>query len=190
MTTATNTHHRLDLPKHTYRPLAPDTASDDNDTLPLDWEEGVSHSGAGAGTVASNSNNTALEEKITLLPSLEVSTTSLFDEDTQDLASVAAEKMSLPAPGSAQENSQLNQDAGVLSAQVERIYLHCYTAASISLLCLSVASFVLPSISTYPPERSAVQALGYTAGVISLLSGLAAGASVVAAYTGSGYLHR
>lgn len=186
MATATNTSYRLDPSKNTYRPLVPDTASDNTDTLSLDWEEGVSHSGKGPGNI----EDTALEEKITLLPGLEVNSTSLFDEDTQDLASTAAEKMSLPSPGLAQENSQLNQDAGVLSNQVERIYLHCYTAASISLLCLSATSFVLPSISTYPPERSAVQALGYTAGVISLLSGLAAGASVVAAYTGSGYLHR
>jgi hypothetical protein len=81
----------------------------------------------------------------------------------------------IPAP----RQSQLNTDAGYLGVSCETSYLYGCTAASIGLLILSVASFVIPSISTASEERGAVQALGYTAGVISLLSGLAAGACVV-----------
>jgi hypothetical protein len=186
MANATSAAHRLNLPKHSYQSLQPPTASNESDSLSFDWAEGVRN----LGNSADNIEDTRSEEVIVLLPSVELENTSLFDLDARDAAAEAAERMSQPTTESAEENSQVNNDGGVLDTHTERAYLHCYTAASISLLCLSVTSFVLPSISTYPPERSAVQTLGYTAGVISLLSGLAAGASVVAAYTGSGYLHR
>ena len=81
----------------------------------------------------------------------------------------------IPAP----RQSQINADAGYLGVSCETSYLYGCTAASIGLLILSVASFVIPSISTVTEERGTVQALGYTAGVISLLSGLAAGACVI-----------
>lgn len=186
MATATNAANRLGLPKHAYQSLPPDTGGNESDSLPLDWAEGVRI----LGNSADNIGDTISEERIVLLPNVELENTGLFDLDARDAASEAAERMGQPTMASMQENSQVNHDTGVLDTHVERVYLHCYTAASISLLCLSVASFILPSISTYPPERTAVHALGYTAGVISLLSGLAAGASVVVAYTGSGYLHK
>ncbi len=186
MATATNTDHRIDFPKFSYQSLDSVTAGDDPDTPSLDWELGVSSSVGHEGML----EQTKAEERINLLPGAEIESNGLFDRDSKDVAFEAAEQMTIITPESLQSHPQVNQDTGVLSTQIERTYLHCYTAASIGLLCLSVTSFILPSISTYPPERTAVQALSYTAGVISLLSGLAAGASVVAAYTGSGYLHR
>jgi hypothetical protein len=186
MTIATNAENRLGLPDYSYKSLSTATNGSDSDSVSLDWEEGVSNSG----NSAHDNEEIASEERIILLPNRPPENTGLFDFDARDEASHAAEKMSNPATTSVIENTQMNHDAGVLETHVERAYLQCYTAASASLLCLSVISFILPSISTYSPERTAVQTLGYTASVISLLSGLAAGASVVAAYTGSGYLHK
>lgn len=91
----------------------------------------------------------------------------------------AVDQMSPPDALPARRHSQLNTDASYLGASCETSYLYGCTAASIVLLVLSVASFAIPSISTVTEERSTVQALGYTAGVISLLSGLAAGACVI-----------
>lgn len=186
MATTTKAANRIGLPTQSYQALPPAVSGNESDSLYLDWEEGVSNSGNREGNI----EEIASEERIVLLPNVEPQNTSLFDFDNRDAAADAAERMSQPATVSVQENSEVNHDAGVLDTQVERTYLHCYTAASIGLFCLSVTSFVLPSISTYAPERAAVQALGYTAGVISLLSGLAVGAAAVSAHTGSGYLHR
>lgn len=94
----------------------------------------------------------------------------------------AAAQMSQPKPIPASRQSQRDVDAGYLGASRETSYLHCCTAASIGLIVLSVASFVIPSISTVAEDRSSAQAFGYTAGVISLLSGLAAGACVISVY--------
>ena len=91
----------------------------------------------------------------------------------------AVDQMSPPDAIPARRHAQLNTDASYLGASCETSYLYGCTAASIGLLVLSVASFVIPSISTVTEERGTVQALGYTAGVISLLSGLAAGACVI-----------
>lgn len=186
MTTATNAEQRSSVPKYDYQTLPPATDKHDLDTPQLDWDAGFTDSANSPGTLG----EVIPEERISLLPGVTLENTGLFDVDGNDAAYIAAEKMNQPATGLVQENSQINADAGVLSTQVERAYLHCYTAASIGLLCLSATCFVLPSISTYSPERTAVQALSYTGGVISLLSGLAAGASVLSAYAGSGYLHR
>jgi hypothetical protein len=92
------------------------------------------------------------------------------------------DQMSPPDAIPARRHAQLNTDASYLGASCETSYLYGCTAASISLLVLSVASFVIPSISTVTEEHGTVQALGYTAGVISLLSGLAAGACVISIY--------
>lgn len=186
MATATNAANRLCLPKHAYQSLPPASGDNESESLSLDWEEGARRLGNSADTI----DDATSEERIVLIPGVELENTGLFDLDARDAASEAAERMSQPTEASVQENSQVNHSAGVLDTHVERAYLHCYTAASVSLLCLSVISFILPNISTYSPERTAVHALGYTAGVISLLSGLAAGASVVVAYAGSGYLHK
>lgn len=186
MATATNAEHRSGAPKYAYQTLSPAGNEHNLDTHRLDWDAGFTHSASSPGDLG----EVILEERISLLPGVTLENNGLFDIDGHDSASIAAEKMNQPATEFIQENSQSNPDAGVLSIQVERAYLHCYTAASIGLLCLSATCFVLPSISSYPPERTAVQALSYTGGVISLLSGLAAGASVLSAYTGSGYLHR
>lgn len=94
----------------------------------------------------------------------------------------AVDQMSPPNAVPVGRHAQLNTDASYLGASCETSYLYCCTAASIGLLVLSVASFVIPSISTVTEERGTVQALGYTAGVISLLSGLAAGACVVSVH--------
>lgn len=94
----------------------------------------------------------------------------------------AVDQMSPPDAVPVGRHAPLNADATYLGASCETSYLYCCTAASIGLLVLSVASFVIPSISTVTEERGTVQALGYTAGVISLLSGLAAGACVASVH--------
>lgn len=98
----------------------------------------------------------------------------------------AADQISPPDVTSARSHSHPNANSGSLGKRCEFSYLHCCTAASIGLIVLSVACFVAPSISTYAAERGTVQALGYTAGVISLLSGLTAGACVVSVHRKSG----
>jgi hypothetical protein len=101
-------------------------------------------------------------------------------------ASIAAEQISQPKATAAPQNTHQNAPASIASTarspRCELSYLHCCTAASVSLLILSVASFVVPSVSTYPAERSTVQGLGYTAGVISLLTSIATGAFVAYVY--------
>jgi hypothetical protein len=59
---------------------------------------------------------------------------------------------------------------------------YCCAAGSITLLGLSVACFVLPSISSYAAERTAVQAVGYTGGILSLLFGIGTGLYVKSVY--------
>lgn len=186
MTTATNTEHRLELPNFSYHSLTPATTAHELESLSLYWEEGISTTD----NTSHNIEDIPPEERIALLPDVEISNTGLFDMDAYDRALEATKKMSQPTSVPTQESSKINLETGLLSPQIERTYLHCYTAASVALLCLSATSFVIPSISTYPPEHAAVQTLGYTGGVIALLSGIAAGASVISAYTGSGYLHR
>jgi hypothetical protein len=62
-------------------------------------------------------------------------------------------------------------------------YTHCCAAGSVTLLGLSVACFVLPSVSNYAAERIAVQAVGYTGGVLSLLFGIGSGLCVRSIYS-------
>jgi len=186
MAIPTYANQRSSVPKHPYQALAPAADGDDLNTPQLDWDTGI----ANLSNSPANIEETILEERISLLTNDAPDNNGLVDFDARDAASIAAERMSQPANDFTPENSPVNHDTGVLSTQIEGAYLHCYIAASVGLLCLSVASFTLPSMSTYPPERTAVQILSYTAGVISLLSGLAAGASVLHAYAGSGYLHR
>lgn len=108
-------------------------------------------------------------------------------EDTgHEAAGTAAAKMHSPAATTAHRQAQHNADSGTTSSCPTISYLHGCTAASVALIILSVASFVVPSISTYGEERATVQAVGYTAGSISLLAGVLTGACVASMHTKSG----
>jgi len=63
-------------------------------------------------------------------------------------------------------------ETAALSHCCESVYRNSCIAGSVILFALSIASFVVPSVSNYAEERGTVQALGYTAGAISLLASL------------------
>lgn len=106
------------------------------------------------------------------------------DDDTSDIntARRTSDKMSpkdptKKTPSSGRVNDNLWQ---IFSA---KNCTYCCAAGSITLLGLSVACFTLPSISTYAEERNAVQAIGYTGGVLSLLFGIGTGLYVKSIYS-------
>ena len=73
-------------------------------------------------------------------------------------------------------------ETGALSHCCESVYRNSCIAGSVILFALSIASFVVPSVSNYAEERGTVQALGYTAGAISLLASLGIACCVWSVY--------
>jgi hypothetical protein len=184
MTTATGTKYRPDLDGQQYQALSPTSTVNDSEIFAQNWDEGLDD----AEDSPVKAGATRSDERVKLINHVESEDISLIDIEDKDAAYDAAQQMRLPAAASVQDNSTNYKKVEVLDIPIERSHLHCASAASVGLIFLSIASFVLPSISTYPPERSAVQALGYSAGVVSLLSGLAAGAFVVYAHAKSSIL--
>ncbi|MBU3709620.1 MAG: hypothetical protein FGM20_11020 [Burkholderiaceae bacterium] len=101
-------------------------------------------------------------------------------------AKAAAAQMNPGAQTPVSDNTTGTQAATALSPSCEAAYLNGCIAGSIALFCLSILSFVIPSISTYSEERTTVQGLGYTAGVIALISSLATAGCVVLVHTKCG----
>jgi len=102
-----------------------------------------------------------------------------------DAAHAAAAQMNLNNQASTSVNTDDTQDTTALSPGCETSYINGCIAGSVALFCLSVVSFVMPSIPAYQEERATVQGLGYTAGVIALLSSVAMAACVVSVHTKS-----
>ena len=107
-----------------------------------------------------------------------------------DNAKVASEKMSQSSTTTTTTSARYSVASTALNPRFELTYLNCCTATSVGLFVLSILSFVLPSVSTYPDERSTVQGLGYTAGLIALFASLATGACVVSVHSRSGDFRR
>jgi len=106
-----------------------------------------------------------------------------------DSARSAAAQMNMNNQASTSVNADDTQDATAQSpgceTSCETSYINGCIAGSVALFCLSVVSFVMPSISTYQEERATVQGLDYTAGVIALLSSVAMAACAISVHTKS-----
>lgn len=84
----------------------------------------------------------------------------------------AAGQMNPQGSVSATTNTVGGTDTVALSHCCESVYRNSCIAGSVILFLLSIASFIAPSVSNYAEERGTVQALGYTAGTLSLLASL------------------
>ena len=84
----------------------------------------------------------------------------------------AAGQMNPQGGMSATTNAPSRTDNVGLSQCCESVYRNSCIAGSVILFLPSIASFIAPSVSNYAEERGTVQALGYTAGTLSLLASL------------------
>lgn len=99
---------------------------------------------------------------------------------------VSSQYQANPQDGiSATTHAPSGTETGALSHCCESVYRNSCIAGSVILFALSIASFVVPSVSNYAEERGTVQALGYTAGAISLLASLGIACCVWSVYAKS-----
>ncbi len=144
------------------------------------WNEGQ-HDNSPASMVTrvpAAMNEVLIDQEISAHPSAG----NEYDDSDADTARASAGRMNTQDP-SKQTQSLRSADGDLWQMFSAKNCTYCCAAGSITLLGLSVACFTLPSISSYAAERTAVQAVGYTGGILSLLFGIGTGLYVKSVYS-------